>query len=86
MGQDKYLIQYDWRDMRGHYSFCANCKEVNGKEGNDKNSVCINCTPIGRCIFHQNWSTNSLIKFIFKFIILSFKYEIIDVQYRNYKE
>lgn len=81
MGQDKYIIQYDWRDMRGHYPFCANCKG-----GNDKNGECINCTPIDRYSFHQNWSTNSFIKFITKFVYLSLKYEVIDVQYRNFKD
>lgn len=42
--------------------------------------------PRGNYTFCQHWSGNSLLKFIFKFIILSFKYEIIDVQYRNFKE
>ena len=81
MGQDKYLIQYDWRNMRGHYPFCANCKGAN-----DKDDVCINCTPADRYSFHQNWSTNSFIRFLFKFIAISLKYEIVDVQYRNCKE
>ena len=56
MGQDKYLIQYDWRNPQGTYIFC------------------------------QNWSTNSFIRFLFKFIVISLKYEIVDVQYRNCKE
>jgi hypothetical protein len=81
MGQDKYLIEFDWRNMRGCYPFCANCKG-----GNDKNGVCINCTPANQYSFHQNWSTNSFIKFLFKFIVISLKYEIVDVQYRNCKE
>ena len=42
--------------------------------------------PRGNYTFCQHWSGNSLLKFIFKFIILSFKYEIIDVQYRNFKD
>ena len=41
--------------------------------------------PNGLYMFMQNWSTNSLVKFIFKFIWVSFKYEVVDVQYRNYK-
>jgi len=57
MGQDKYVIQYDWRNPTGRmYVFC------------------------------ENWSTNSFIKFIFKFVYLSLRYGIMDVQYRNYKE
>jgi hypothetical protein len=56
MGQDKYLISYDWRNPMGTYVFC------------------------------ENWSTNSLVKFICKFVYLSFKYEVIDVQYRNFKD
>jgi hypothetical protein len=56
MGQDKYLISYDWRNPRGTYVFC------------------------------EHWSTNSFIRFIIKFAVLSFKYEVIDVQYRNFKD
>ena len=42
--------------------------------------------PRGTYVFCGGWSTNSLVKFICKFIYLSFKYEVIDVQYRNFKE
>ena len=42
--------------------------------------------PMGTYVFCENWSTNSFIKFIMKFVYLSFKYEVIDVQYRNFKE
>ena len=56
MNQDKYIIQFDWRNPQGQYTFC------------------------------QYWSSNSLLKFLFKFVVLSVKYEIIDVQYRNFKE
>lgn len=39
----------------------------------------------GQLMFMRNWSTNSLVKFIFKFIWVSFRYEVVDVQYRNCK-
>lgn len=42
--------------------------------------------PHGTYVFCRNWSTNSLLKFICKFVYLSFKYEIINIHYRNYKE
>lgn len=42
--------------------------------------------PRGTYVFCNNWSTNSLFKFVFKFIYLSFKYEVIDIQYRNFKD
>lgn len=81
MEQDKYVIQFDWRNMRGQYPFCANCKGSNFKDG-----VCHNCTIADQYSFHQNWSTNSFIKFLFKFVVISLKYGIVDVQYRNCSE
>lgn len=42
--------------------------------------------PMGTFLFMQNWSTNSLAKFIIKFIWVSFHYEVVDVQYRNFKD
>lgn len=81
MGQEKYVIQFDWRNMRGHYPFCANCKGNNFKDG-----ICHNCTIADQYSFQQNWSTNSFIKFLFKFVVISLKYGIVDVQYRNCNE
>ena len=42
--------------------------------------------PRGTYVFCENWPTNSFIKFICKFVYLSFRYEVIDVQYRNFKD
>lgn len=42
--------------------------------------------PMGIYVFCNHYSTNSLIKFVFKFICLSLKYEVIDIQYRNFKD
>ena len=42
--------------------------------------------PRGTYLFCKHWSSNWLIPFLFKFVVLSFKYEIIDVQFRNYRE
>ena len=42
--------------------------------------------PMGMYVFCNHYSTNSLLKFVFKFIYLSLKYEVIDVQYRNFKD
>lgn len=42
--------------------------------------------PMGTYVFCNHWSTNSLLKFVFKFVYLSLKYEVIDVQYRNFNE
>lgn len=42
--------------------------------------------PRGMYVFCNHWSTNSLFKFACKFIYLSLKYEVIDIQYRNFKD
>ena len=40
----------------------------------------------GHFFFHDHFETDSFIKFLCKFVLLSIKYEIIDVQYRNFKD
>ena len=42
--------------------------------------------PRGTYVFCNHWQGNSLIKFIFKFVYLSLKYDVIDIQYRNFKD
>ena len=42
--------------------------------------------PRGTYVFCNHWSTNSLFKFVGKFIYLSLKYEVMDIQYRNFKD
>jgi len=42
--------------------------------------------PNGKYIFCEHWGTSSFLKFIVKFIMLSFKYDIIDVEYRYFRE
>lgn len=42
--------------------------------------------PVCNYTFCKHWTGNSLILFLLKFIIISFKYEVVDVQYRNYKD
>lgn len=42
--------------------------------------------PRGVYTFCGNWSANSFIRFIIKFIRLSFRYDIIDVNYRNFRD
>ncbi len=44
------------------------------------------CNPRGTYVFFNHWSTNSLLKFVVKFVYLSLKYEVIDIQYRNYRD
>ena len=42
--------------------------------------------PMGVYVFTRHYSTNSFILFLAKFVMLSFRYGVIDVQYRNSKE
>lgn len=42
--------------------------------------------PMGMYVFTRHYSTNSLILFLAKFVVLSFRYGVIDIQYRNNKE
>ena len=42
--------------------------------------------PRGTYTYMKHWEGDSLIMFLIKFAVLSFKYEIIDVQYRNFKD